>query len=110
MQAVGRDGLSGRLHLIQIERNTKVTITLDNAGLGPYSAVIRRGGCPDEGHDPGGQFDYLLFNVVNGESISMVNTPAQFFQFSLAYVVVVDGQDLENDPVISCGDIPSPLR
>ena len=110
MLAVGNDGFSGKLHLIQIERKTKVTVTLDNAGLGPFSAAIRRGGCPDEGNEPSGQFDYLLFNVVNGHSVSMVNTPAQFFQFSVSYVVVVEGQDLENDPVISCGNIPSPLR
>ena len=106
----GVNGLSGTLHLIQIGRKTKVTIGLEGPGPCPYAAAIRRGGCPDEGREPTGQFDYLLFNIVNGESISMVNTPAQFFQFSLAYVVVVAGQDLENDLVISCGNIPSPLR
>ena len=110
MTAHGADGLGGSLHLIQIERKTKVSITLDDAGSGPYSAAVRRGGCPDEGATPSGQFDYLLFDVVDGESVSMVNTPAQFFQFSLAYVVVVGGTDLENDPVVSCGNIPSPLR
>ncbi len=110
MMPIGADGLSGTLHLIQIERQTKVTVTLDDAGPGPYAAAVRRGGCPDEGGEPDGQFDYLLFNVVDGESISMVNTPAQFFQFSLAYVIVVDGEDLINDPQISCGNIPSPLR
>ena len=110
MTAVGADGLSGTLHLIQIERKTKVTVTLDDAGPGPYSAAVRRGGCPDEGAAPSGQFDYLLFDVVDGEAVSMVNTPAQFFQFSLAYVAVVAGTDLENDPLISCGNIPSPLR
>ena len=110
MMAVGVDGLSGTLHLIQIERDTKFTVILHNAGPGPYAAVIRRGGCPDRGEKPSGQFDYLLFNVVDGESISMVNTPAQFFQFSLGYIAVVDGTDLESDPLISCGNIPSPLR
>ena len=110
MWAVGANGLNGRLHLIQIGRITKVTINLDYAGPGPYAAVIRRGGCPAEGEDPRGQFDYLLFDVVNGESISLVNTPAQFFQFSLAYVAVVTGLDLENAPLIACGNIPSPLR
>ena len=110
MLAVGVEGLSGTLHLVQIERMTKVTINLDYAGPGPYAAVIRRGGCPAEGEDPRGQFDYLLFDVVNGESISLVNTPAQFFQFSLAYVAVVTGLDLENAPLIACGNIPSPLR
>ena len=110
MTAHGADGLGGTLHLIQIERKTKVSVTLDDAGPGPYAAAVRRGGCPDEGAEPGGQFDYLLFDVEDGESVSMVNTPAQFFQFSLAYVVVVGGTDLINDPVISCGNIPSPLR
>ena len=110
MTGHGADGLGGTLHLIQIERKTKVSVTLDDAGSGPYSAAVRRGGCPDDGAAPAGQFDYLLFDVVDGESVSMVNTPAQFFQFSLAYVVVVNGTDLENDPVISCGNIPSPLR
>jgi hypothetical protein len=109
MVAVGADGYGGTLELIQIERETKVTLTLDGAA-GPYAAAVRRGGCPDEGAEPSGQFDYLLFDVVDGESISMVNTPAQFFQFSLAYVIVVGGEDLENDPMISCGNIPSPLR
>ena len=109
MVAVGADGYGGTLELIQIERETKVTLTLDGAA-GPYAAAVRRGGCPDEGADPSGQFDYLLFDVVDGESVSMVNTPAQFFQFSLAYVIVVGGEDLENDPMISCGNIPSPLR
>ena len=109
MSAVGEDGLSGTLHLIQIERKTKVTVTLDGAA-GPYSAAVRRGGCPDAGAEASGQFDYLLFDIEDGESISMVNTPAQFFQFSLAYVAVVAGTDLENDPLISCGNIPSPLR
>ncbi len=106
----GAEGLGGTLHLIQIERKTKVRINLDGVGSGPYSAAVRRGGCPDDGAPPIGQFDYLLFDVVDGESTSMVNTPAQFFHFSLAYVVVVNGTDLENDPVISCGNIPSPLR
>ena len=110
MMAVGADGLSGTLHLIQIERKTKVTVTLDGGGSGPYSAAVRRGGCPDEGAAAAGQFDYLLFDIVDGESVSMVNTPAQFFQFSLAYVAVVNGTDLENDPLVSCGNIPSPLR
>lgn len=110
MMAVGADGLSGTLHLIQIERKTKVSVTLDGADAGPYSAAVRRGGCPDEGAAAAGQFDYLLFDIVDGESVSMVNTPAQFFQFSLAYVAVVAGTDLENDPLISCGNIPSPLR
>ena len=110
MMAIGAEGLTGELHLIQIERQTKVTVTLPDAGPGPYSAAVRRGGCPEEGAAPGGQFDYLLFDIVDGESISMVNTPAQFFQFSLAYVIVVGGTDLENDPAISCGNIPSPLR
>ena len=110
MMPIGADGLSGTLDLIQIERQTKVTVILDDAGPGPYAAAVRRGGCPDEGGDPDGQFDYLLFNVADGESVSMVNTPAQFFQFSLAYVIVVDGEDLVNDPPISCGNIPSPLR
>ena len=110
MMAIGADGLSGTLHLIQIERQTKVTVTLDNAGPGPYAAVIRRGGCPDEGGEPDGQFEYILFDIVDGQSLSMVGTPAQFFQFSLAYVIVVDGEDLINDPPISCGNIPSPLR
>ena len=110
MMGIGANGLSGTLHLIQIERQTKVMVTLDNAGPGPYAAVIRRGGCPDEGGEPGGQFEYILFDVVDGGSISMVNTPAQSFQFSLAYLIVVDGEDLVNDPLISCGNIPSPLR
>ena len=109
MVAIGADGYSGTLHLIQIERKTKVTVTLDGAA-GPYSAAVRRGGCPEEGAEASGQFDYLLFDIVDGESVSMVNTPAQFFQFSLAYVAVVAGTDLENDPLISCGNIPSPLR
>ena len=108
MVAVGADGLSGTLHLIQIGRETKFTVTLDSAG--PYAAAIRRGGCPDRGAEPSGQFDYILFNIVDGKSISIVSTPAQFFQFSLAYVVVVDGTDVENDALISCGNIPSPLR
>lgn len=110
MIGVGTEGISGSLHLIQIERKTKVTLTLDGAGPGPYAAAVRRGGCPDEGAEPSGQFDYLLFDVEDGESVSMVNTPAQFFQFSLAYVIVVDGTDLISDSVISCGNIPSPLR
>lgn len=110
MMPIGADGLSGTLLLIQIERQTKVTVTLDGAGPGPYAAAVRRGGCPDEGGEPEGQFDYLLFNIVDGESLSMVNTPAQFFQFSLAYVIVVDGEDVVSDPPISCGNIPSPLR
>ena len=110
MMPIGADGLSGTLDLIQIERQTKVTVILDDAGPGPYAAAVRRGGCPEEGGDPDGQFDYLLFSVEGGESVSMVNTPAQFFQFSLAYVIVVDGEDLVNDTPISCGNIPSPLR
>ena len=110
MMPIGADGLGGTLDLIQIERQTKVTVILDDAGPGPYAAAVRRGGCPDEDGDPDGQFDYLLFNVADGESVSMVNTPAQFFQFSLAYVIVVDGEDLVNDTPISCGNIPSPLR
>lgn len=107
---LNENGLGGSIHLIQVGRQTKVTITLNNAGPGPYAAAIRRGGCPNEGDPPSGQFDYLLFDVVDGESVSMVNTPAQFFQFSLAYVIVVDGRDLQTDPSISCGNIPSPLR
>ena len=110
MIAVGVDGIGGTLHLIQIERDTKVTVILEDAGPGPYAAAIRRGGCPDKGDKPSGALDYILFNIVDGESISMVGTPAQFFQFSLGYVVVVDGTDLENDSLISCGNIPSPLR
>ena len=95
---------------MQIERMTKVTVNLEGAGPCPYAAAIRRGGCPTDGGHPRGQYDYILFDVMDGESISKVKTPAQFFQFSLSYVVVVAGQDLENDPVISCGNIPSPLR
>ena len=110
MVAVGDYALSGALHLVQIARQTKVTVALEGAGPGPFAAAIRRGGCPSEGQEPSGQFEYLLFDVVDGESISMVNTPAQFFQFSLSYVVVVEGTDLQNDPVMACGNIPSPLR
>ncbi len=110
MVAIGADGVSGTLELVQIERQTKVIVILTDAGAGPYSAAVRRGGCPDEGDAPEGQFDYGLFDVVDGESISMVNTPAQFFQFSLAYVIVHDGADPMTDPAISCGNIPSPLR
>ena len=79
MLAVGMNGLSGTLDLIQIERQTKVTVNLDGAGPGPYAAAIRRGGCPMDGGPPRGQFDYTLFYIVDGQSISMVNTPAQFF-------------------------------
>ena len=110
MLAVGVEGLSGTLHLVQIERMTKVTVNLEGAGPCPYAAAIRRGGCPTDGGHPRGQYDYILFYIVDGQSISMVNTPAQFFQFSPSYVVVVRGEDLETDPVISCGNIPSPLR
>ena len=107
---IGVNGLTGTLHLIQVERQTKVTITLDNAGPGPYAASIRRGGCPDDGEEPSGLFDYLLFDVKDGESVSMVNTPPQFFQFSLAYVIVVDGRASPTDPPVACGNIPSSLR
>ena len=40
----------------------------------------------------------------------MVKTPLQFFQFSLAYVLVVGGDDLQGDAPVSCGNIYSPLR
>ena len=110
MSALGANGLSGTLHLIQVGRYVKVDITLYDAGPGPYAAAIRRGGCPDEGDPPGGPFDYLLFDVEDGESLSIVKTPAEFFQYSLAYVIVVDGRALPTDPPISCGNIPSPLR
>ena len=110
MVAIGVDGLAGSLHLVQIARRTKVAVALEGAGPGLYAAAIVRGSCPAEDQEPDGQIDYLLFNVVDGESISMVNTPAQFFQFSLSYVVVVEGTDLKNDPAISCGNISSPLR
>ena len=63
-----------------------------------------------DGGPPRGQFDYTLFYIVDGQSISMVNTPAQFFQFSPSYVVVVRGEDLETDPVISCGKHPKPVK
>lgn len=105
MIAYGSDGLSGSIHLIQVGRKTRVTVTLHDADPGPYSAAIRRGSCSNPG-----QLDYLLFDVIDGASISMVDTPAAFFQFSLSYVVVVGGTDLENDPMVSCGNIPSPLR
>ena len=112
MMAVGEDGLSGYLDLIQLAApyKTKIIITLDDAGSGPYSAALRRGSCPDEGKEPTGKFDYLLFDIEDGESVSLIDAPAQFFQFALSYVAVVGGTDLGNDPLISCGNIPSPLR
>ena len=110
MSALGANGLRGTLHLIQVGRYMKVGITLYDAGPGPYAAAIRRGGCPVEGEPPGGQFDYLLFDAEDGESLSIVNTPAEYFQYSLAYVIVVDSRALPTDPPISCGNIPSLLR
>ena len=110
MDPIGPNGLSGRLHLVQIDRETQVTITLDDAGRGPFSAVIRRGSCPECGEVPQGHLDYLLSDVVDGESVTMVKTPLQFFQFSLAYVLVVGGDDLQGDAPVSCGNIYSPLR
>ena len=57
-----------------------------------------------------GQFDYTLFYIMDGQSISMVNTPAQFFQFSLSYVVVVRGEDLETDPRDFLWEHPKPVK
>ena len=110
MVAVGEEGLNGALHLVQIHWWTRVTVTLHDAGPGPFAAAIRRGSCPSEGGEPSGQFEYLLFDIVDGKSISMVDTPAQFFQFSPSYVVVVSGTDQVSDPPVSCGNIPSPIR
>ena len=107
MVAVGEEGLNGALHLVQIHWWTRVTVTLHDAGPGPFAAAIRRGSCPSEGGEPSGQFEYLLFDIVDGKSISMVDTPAQFFQFSPSYVVVVSGTDQVSDPPVSCGNIPA---
>ena len=75
MVAIGADGVSGTLELVQIERQTKVIVILTDAGAGPYSAAVRRGGCPDEGDAPEGQFDYGLFDVVDASPLAC-NTPA----------------------------------
>lgn len=100
MMPVGAAGLSGSATLIQIERLTKVTITLEGAGSDILTAVMRRGRCPAEGEEPQGKDDYGLFDLENGESISMVNTPTQFFQFSKVYILVSSGA--EN---VSCGNV-----
>ena len=52
MAALGANGLTGTLHLIQVRRNTKVTVTLENAGPGPYAAAIRWGGVSGGGRNP----------------------------------------------------------
>ncbi|MCH7997061.1 MAG: hypothetical protein IIB11_04725 [Chloroflexi bacterium] len=96
MMPIGAAGLSGSATLIQIDRLTKVTITLDGAGSEPLTAVIQRGRC----EEPQGRDDYGLFDLENGESISMVNTPTQFFQFSKAYILVSSGTE-----DVSCGNV-----
>ncbi|MFQ5873633.1 MAG: hypothetical protein ACE5JL_07515, partial [Dehalococcoidia bacterium] len=65
---------------------------------------IHRGRCADIDQKP--QVDYLLFNIVDGESVSLVNTPTQFFQFNKAFIVVYQGETVDT-PVASCGDVPS---
>ncbi|MEE9248415.1 MAG: hypothetical protein V3U79_06945 [Dehalococcoidia bacterium] len=100
MMPVGAAGLSGSATLIQIARLTKVTITLEGAGPEPMTAVIKRGRCAAEGEEPQGQDDYGLFDLENGESISMVNTPTQFFQFSKVYILVSSATE-----DVSCGNV-----
>ncbi|MCH9036776.1 MAG: hypothetical protein IH860_05610 [Chloroflexi bacterium] len=100
MLPMGAAGLSGSATLIQIARLTKVTVSLEGAGSDILTAVMRRGRCPTEGEEPQGKEDYGLFDMENGESISMVNTPTQFFQFSKVYILVSSGT--EN---VSCGNV-----
>ena len=102
MEAVGGSGVSGTASLIQIARKTKVTVNITVGEPGASQvAMVRRGRCGTEG-----QVDYLLFDVVDGESISVVNTPTQFFQFNSNYIVVHAGATADT-PIVSCGNIPS---
>lgn len=100
MLPMGAAGLSGSATLIQIVRLTKVAISLEDAGSDILTAVMRRGRCPTEGEEPQGKADYGLFDLEDGASISMVNTPTQFFQFSKAYILVSSGTGN-----VSCGNV-----
>jgi len=100
MISMGAAGFSGSATLIQIDRLSKVTVTLEGAESDILTAVMRRGRCPTEGEEPKGKEDYGLFDLENGESISMVNTPTAFFQMSKVYILVSSGA--EN---VSCGNV-----
>ena len=104
MEAVGGSGVSGTATLVQIGRKTKVTVNITPGDPGAsQAAMIRRGRCGDEG-----QVDYLLFDVVDGESISIINTPTQFLQFSSVHINVHAGAAADT-PIVSCGNVLSVL-
>ena len=101
MEAVGGSGVSGTASLLQVDRKTKVTINIAPGDPGASQvAIIGRGRCGDEV-----QVDYLLSDVVDGESVSVINIPTQFFRFSRNYIVVHAGAFVDT-PIVSCGNIP----
>ena len=55
-----------------------------------------------------GKVDFLLFDIEDGHSISMIKSPVYFIQARNDAIVIHDG-DSEVDPVVACADIPTPF-
>ena len=104
MAAMGGSGQTGIARLVQISRTTKIEITLSPPGDGKQIAFIGRGRCDDAERED--QVDYILFDVVDGKSISVVNTPPALFAFSRSIIIVLNGDSLDSGEA-ACGDIPS---
>ena len=105
MTEAGGSGQSGTVILVQIERKTKVEITITPGLGGPQKALVRRGKCGETG----GKVDYLLFDVIDGKSISLINTPTQFLTGFSRNIIEVHAGPSESDPIASCGNLPSPF-
>ncbi|MFQ5933561.1 MAG: hypothetical protein ACE5KI_02840, partial [Dehalococcoidia bacterium] len=89
-----------------IERKTKIEINITPGPEGVSQlAVVRRGRCADLTRDP--QMDYLLFDVQDGESVSMIDIPAILLEFSREIIAVYAGDTPSEDEMVSCGDLPS---
>ncbi|MEE9198726.1 MAG: hypothetical protein V3U26_02890 [Dehalococcoidia bacterium] len=102
MIEMGGSGQSGSGTVVQVERKSKVVINITPGSGGLQLADIHRGRCAAKE----AQVDFLLFDVVDGQSISVINIPASFFGFNRNIVVVHAGTS-ESDPVASCGDVPT---
>lgn len=102
MAAMGDSGQSGTTRLVQISRTSKIEITLSPPGDGKQIAFIGRGRCDDAERDE--QMDYILFDVVDGKSISIVNTPPALFAFNRLIVIVLNGNSLDSGEA-ACGNI-----
>jgi hypothetical protein len=104
MMAMGGSGQTGTTRLVQVERTAVIEITLSPAGDGNQIAVIGRGRCDDEERSE--QVDYVLYDVEDGKSISVVNQPVAYFSFSRSIILVYNGDSIDSGEA-ACGDIRS---